>query len=149
MKKTRGKKKSSLGDKKIIGVPPSWRQEGEKKMEMNDLFYINYNDQIELDGDMILIAAWNEYTAGDKGSEIFMNDKEFFENSFKNPYDAALAVSLSDKWQWEDRFVYFSHEGQLTSFSHWDDANSPIDIDKIDISNLINDLKRCRGKKGI
>lgn len=118
-------------------------------MEMNDLFYINYNDQIELDGDMILIAAWNEYTAGDKGSEIFMNDKEFFENSFKNPYDAALAVSLSDKWQWEDRFVYFSHEGQLTSFSHWDDANSPIDIDKIDISNLINDLKRCRGKKGI
>lgn len=116
-------------------------------MEMNDLFYINYNDQIELDGDMILIAAWNEYTAGDKGSEIFMNDKEFFENSFKNPYDAALAVSLSDKWQWEDRFVYFSHEGQLTSFSHWDDANSPIDIDKIDISNLINDLKRCRGKK--
>lgn len=78
-------------------------------------------------------------------NKIFSNNKEFFENSFENAYDAAWAVSLSSKWAWSDDYVYFDAEGYLTSFSHWDDENSPIDIDKLAYIQLKNSLDGVEG----
>ena len=112
-------------------------------IELENLFFINYKDRVEIDEDILLVAAWNAYVDMCKKGEIcFNNNEKFFENSFKNAYDAAWAVSFSDRWNRNDKFVYFNMDGYLTSFTHWDDKNSPIDIDKIDISNLINNLKK-------
>ena len=113
-------------------------------MEIEKIAYVDYSDHIQIDLDMIIVAAWNKYIIFNGGdNKISINDNGFFEKSFKNAYDAAWAVFSSGKWKWSDSFVYFDSEGILTSFSHWDDGNSPIDIDKIDINHLINSLKRC------
>ena len=112
----------------------------------------NCKGEIELDMDTVLITLWNCHieNEGRYDSKIFFNNREFFKNSFENSYDAAWAVSLSGKWKWTDDYVYFNGEGYITSFSHWDDENSPIDIDKIDITHLINSLKKFhkKNKKG-
>ena len=108
--------------------------------------YKNYNDEIEIDVDTVLISLWNSFIECEGyGSKICLNNKEFFENSFDNAYDAAWAVSYGD-WRWTDEYAYFDSEGFLVSFSHWNDGNSPIDLDKIDISNLINGLKKWHKK---
>ena len=113
-------------------------------IEMEDVFFVDYDGRIQIDEDMLIVNAWNEYVKYvDRGGEkICFNDEEFFENTFTNKCDAAWAVSLSGKWQHTDKFVYFSMEGYLTSFTHWDDKNSPINMDKIDIDSLINNLKK-------
>ena len=111
---------------------------------MENAIYVDFSDNVRIDEDYILVAAWNKYISFNGGVEnkISLNDKGFFDNNFNNPYDAAWAASIGD-WRWSDRFVYFDEGGYLTSFTHWDDKNSPIDMDKIkiDISNLINALK--------
>ena len=111
---------------------------------MENIFYMNYNGCAEISFDALIVAAWNTL-AGDK--KVFLNNKDFFENSFENAYDATLAVSLSDKWTWSDDFVCFDEEGYISSFTHWDDEKSPINIDKIDISHLIDGLKRWHNKQ--
>ena len=111
-------------------------------MEMENVFYIDYNGRIQISFDALIMGMWNvyvEYEGGD--NKIFLNNKEFFENSFDNAYDAAWAATLSGRWDWKDAFVYFSGEGYITSFSHWDDKNSPINLDKIDISHIIQALQ--------
>ena len=103
---------------------------------------------IELDMDTVLVSLWNAYLEGvGCDNKIFFNDADFFNKSFNNSYDAAWAVSLSGVWNWTDVFVCFDSEGYLTSFSRWDDENSPIDIDKLDISQLINSLKKWHKKQ--
>ena len=116
---------------------------------MENMFYTDYNERVAISFDALIVAMWDEYS-DNKGGEnkIFLNNKEFFENSFDNSYDTARAVSLSGKWSWSDDFVYFDEEGYLTSFNHWDDKNSPINIDKLDICQLINSLKNFRNKQG-
>ena len=105
--------------------------------------YKNYNGEVEVDTDTVLVSMWNAYLEAEgEDNKISLNNKEFFENSFENSFDAAWAVSLSNKWDWRDEYVYFNGEGYLTSFSHWDDERSPIDLDKLDISQLIDDLKK-------
>ena len=107
--------------------------------------YKNYNDGIEVDIDTVLVSLWNAYLEGEDrryDNRIYVNDKDFFVNTFENSYDAAWSVSLSGKWAWSDDYVYFDEDGCLTSFSHWDDENSPIDLDKLDISQLINSLEK-------
>ena len=109
--------------------------------------YKNYNDEIEVDLDTVLVSLWNAYIEAEGyGNKISFNDKGFFEKNFENSYDAAWAVSLSGGWRWTDTFVYFDEDGYLTSFSHWDDERSPIDIDKLDICQLINSLKKWHKK---
>ena len=104
--------------------------------------YKNYMDEYVLDTDTVLVSVWNAYIEEvGSGNKIHFNDVEFFKRSFKNSYDAVLAVSLSNKWRWTDTFVVFDEEGHLSSFNHWDDENSPIDRDKIDVSHLIDALK--------
>ena len=120
-------------------------------MENAVIAYVDYYEHVQVNFDALIIILWNkyiEYAGGE--NKIFLNNKEFFENSFDNSYDTAQAVSLSGKWSWSDDFVYFDGEGYLTSFSHWDDERSPIDIDKIDVGHLIDGLKNfhndtCKG----
>ena len=95
---------------------------------------------VKVDMDMIIISIYNSLM--DEDGKICHNDEDFFEAEFNNKYDAAWAVSLSHAWAWSDDFVYLNGEGYLTSFNHWDDEKSPIDLDKLDISKLINSLKR-------
>lgn len=119
---------------------------------MENIAYVDYSECVQIDLDKLIVSAWNTYLEYKKRGEnkIFLNNKEFFENSFDNAYDAAWAVSLSNKWRWTDDYVCFGDDGYLTSFNHWDDENSPIDIDKIDLNHLIDGLARCQknDKKG-
>ena len=110
-----------------------------------EIMYKNYNDKVEISFDALIVAMWNEGEGGDK--KISLNNNEFFNTTFKNPYDAAFAVSLSGRWAWSDDYVYFDEDGYITSFNHWDDKNSPIDIDKIDVTDLINNLKKWHKNK--
>ena len=106
---------------------------------------IKMKNEIDVNIDMVLISIYN---ANAQDSEkIYVNDADFFANTFDNSYDAAWAVSLSGKWQWADDYVCFDEEGYLTSFSHWDDENSPIDLDKLDINQLISSLKKMSQKR--
>ena len=98
------------------------------------------SNYVDVDMDMILVSLYNSCN---KYNKIAYNDENFFE-LFDSPFDAAWAVSISGKWAWNDDFVCFDEEGHLTSFTHWDDENSPITADKLDISQLINSLKRCK-----
>ena len=109
---------------------------------VEEIAFVNQDECVKADLDALIIAMWNKYKEYKGGYKIFLNNKEFFKNTFNNAYDAAWAVSSGD-WRWSDRFIYFDSEGDLSSFCHWDDDNSPIDIDKIDVSHLINGLKRC------
>ena len=96
-------------------------------------------NEIDMNMDMVLISIYNAQAE----NKIYVNDADFINNSFENAYDAAWAVSLSGKWTWSDDYAYFDGEGLLTSFSHWDDETSPIDLDKLDICQLVNKLKKC------
>ena len=113
-----------------------------------EIAYLAYDGRVKIGLYALIAYAWNKFIEekGD-GNKIFLNNKEFFENSFENPYDAAWAVSLSGKWSWKDDFVCFDKQGYLTSFSRWDDDNSPIDIDKIDVDNLIRSLQDLQEEK--
>lgn len=116
-------------------------------MEMENVFYVNYDGCIQISFDALIIGMWNRYIEYNEcKNKICLNNKEFFEKSFNNSYDAAWAATLSGRWDWKDDFVYFGDDGYLTSFSHWDDENSPIDLDKINISPLIDGLKKIPQK---
>lgn len=117
-------------------------------MEKMEIAYVNYDRRVQVDMDMLVISLWNKYIEYKGGDKIYINNNDFFEKSFKNPYDAAWAVSAGN-WKWADDYVCFDKEGHLTSFCHWNDENSPIDIDKIDISSLINGLKRLQTNKRV
>ena len=105
---------------------------------MDTAVYVDYKNRVKIDEDIILVAAWNKYIAEKGGdNKICFNNKEFFDNAFKNAYDAAWAVAIS-QWRWADRFVCFDADGCLITFTHWDDENSPIVLNKIDVSSLIN-----------
>ena len=101
--------------------------------------------EVDINMDMVLISIYNAQEEN-KENKIYVNDADFFENTFETKYDAAWAVSLSGKWQWADDFVFFDNDGYLSSFTHWDDAGSPIDLDKLDICQLVNSLKKWSKK---
>lgn len=114
-----------------------------------EIAYVNYDRRVQVDMDMLIISLWNKYASYEgRDNRIYLNNMEFFKKSFKNSYDAAWAVS-SGNWRWTDDFVTFNDGGHLSSFCHWNDKNSPIDIDKIDIKQLINKLQDMQtNKKG-
>lgn len=113
---------------------------------VEEIAYVNYKECVEVNFDALIAAVWNKYVEYKGGyNKIFLNNKEFFKTSFEDKYDAAWAVSSGD-WRWTDSFVFFDSEGNLTSFSHWNDERSPIDIDKIDVSPLIDGLKKFHKK---
>ena len=101
-------------------------------------------NEVNVSMDMVLISIYN---AHEEKNKVYINDKDFFANTFENAYDAAWAVSLSGKWHWTDDFVYFDTDGYLTSFSRCDDETCPIDMDKIDIDYLIRALQDLQKNK--
>ena len=106
-------------------------------MEIKNIFYTDYNGSIKIDCDALIVALWNYKSSED--NKIYVNDAEFINSTFKSSYEAAYAVSLGKKWAWTDTYAYFDNEGFLVSFSHWDDANSP--IDKKDIDCLVEGVE--------
>ena len=119
-----------------------------KCVTADEAFFVGYDQSVNIDVDSLIVSLWNkyvEYKGGD--NKISLNNKEFFETSFNNAYDAAWAATLSDRWDWKDDFVCFNGEGYLTSFSHWDDEHSPIDIEKIDIAGLVRALQDLQNEK--
>ena len=109
---------------------------------MESLVYMTYDGKVQVDLDLLFVVAWNKLMEEEGyGNKIFLNNKEFFKNSFNNPYDVAWAVSYGN-YRWADDYAYFNREGHLMSFSRLDDKNSPIDLEKIDIAHLIDGLKR-------
>ena len=102
--------------------------------------YMTFDGKIRIDNYTIIIALWNAYVEAEGGDKISVNDKEFFENSFENAYDAAMATAIGD-WRWTDSFVYVDKDGHIVSFSRFDDERCPIDMDKIDIAYLIRGLQ--------
>ena len=112
---------------------------------------MTYGGKIRVDSYVIITALWNKFIeeeGEDKGygSKVFPNNKEFFENSFENAYDAAHAVSIGD-WRWTDDFVYFNEEGYLVSFSQCDDETCPIDMGKIDVDYIVRSLQDLQDKE--
>ena len=113
---------------------------------MENIAYIGYEHKIQFDLDLLIIAAWNKYAGYAGRDRIYLNNVEVFKKSFKNPYDAAWAVSSGD-WRWTDDYVFFNKEGYITSFSHCDDERSPIDLDRIDIAGLVRALQDLQNDK--
>ena len=110
--------------------------------------YMTFEGKIRMDVYSIIIGLWDKFIEEEgSGNKIFYNNKEFFENSFENEYDVAMAVSLSKQWRWTDDFVFFDSEGYLTSFSRCEDETCPIDFDKIDIGYLIRGLQDLQEEK--
>ena len=101
---------------------------------------------VDVNMDMVLISIYNSSSEDNK---IYVNDADFFADTFESAYDAAWAVSLSGQWNWADDYAYFDEDGYITSFTHWDDENSPIDLDKLDICQLISSLKKWHKKEYI
>ena len=102
-------------------------------------------NEVDMEMDMVLISIYNAQAE----NKIRFNNEDFFNSIFVCPYDAAWAVSLSGKWRRSDDYVYFDAEGCITSFSHWDDENSPIDLDKLDICQLIRNLKKWHKNRDV
>ena len=121
----------------------------ENNIENNiEITYVAYDGRVKIGMHALIAYAWNKYVEEKRdGNKVFLNNKEFFENSFNNSFDAAWAAALSGKWSWKDDFVCFNDEGYLTSFTHCDDETCPIDIDKIDIDHLIRGLQDLKTKK--
>ena len=100
-------------------------------------------NEIDVNMDMMLISIYNAQAE----EKIFFNDRDFFDDEFADPFDAAHAVALSGRWDCADDFVYIDEERRIVSFNHWDDENSPVDLDKLDICQLINSLKKWHKNK--
>lgn len=77
-----------------------------------------------------VIALWNEcieYT-GYTDDRVYENGEDFFNEMFRNPYDAAMGVAFGN-WRCSDRYVVFNGYANVESFQYWQDSNSPIDVD--------------------
>ena len=116
---------------------------------MEKVAYVDYNESVRIDYDALMVTLWNTFVEYRGGyGKISLNNKDFFADAFDTAFAAVHAVSLSGNYTWSDDYVYFDDEGYLASFCHWDDANSPIDINKIDINDLarlarlVRDIKK-------
>ena len=111
------------------------------KMDMaiaEKITFPGYDDRIHIDVDALVVAIWNEY-ADEGGDKIYLNDEQFFTQHFKTGFEAAWAVSTGN-YRWTDDFVFISR-GQLISFSHLTDETCPIQLDKIDLNRLQQQLQ--------
>ena len=102
---------------------------------MENIAYVN-NDSVEVNFDALIVAMWNKYIEYEGG-----------DNKISLNYAAAIPVALGGRWDWRDKFVFFDEKGYLTSFSHWNDERSPIDLEKIDTSHLFQALQDIQTRK--
>ena len=80
---------------------------------------------------MKVINLWNNYV-GEKcypheDDTIYTNNCAFF-NTFFTPYDAVKSV-LCGHYNENDDYVAIDENNNAQSFTNWDDAKSPVDID--------------------
>ena len=80
---------------------------------------------------MKVINLWNNYV-GEKcypheNDTIYTNNCAFF-NTFFMPFDAVLAV-MHGNYKEEDNYVIIDEHKNVQSFTNWNDAKSPVDID--------------------
>ena len=78
-----------------------------------------------------VINLWNNYV-GEKcypheDGTIYTNNCAFF-NTFFMPFDAVLAV-MHGNYKEEDNYVIIDEHKNAKSFTNWDDAKSPVDVD--------------------
>ena len=78
-----------------------------------------------------VINLWNKYV-GEKcypheDDVIYTNNCAIF-NSFFTPYDAVMSV-LYGHYDENDDYVIIDAHDNVQSFTNWDDAKSPVDID--------------------
>ena len=78
-----------------------------------------------------VINLWNNYV----GEECYLHEDEVIYtnncavfNSFFTPYDAVCAV-LYGHYNENDDYVVIDENNNAQSFTNWDDAKSPVDID--------------------
>ena len=71
---------------------------------------------------------------------IHTNNCAFF-NTFFTPYDAVMSV-LYGHYKEEDNYVIIDAHDNVQSFTNWDDAKSPVDIDILANWLLENDRWR-------
>lgn len=82
-------------------------------------------------GDYAIVSLWNHYVdENDLGERVYLNLPDEINKAFSTPYDVALAIGHGD-WNPTDRHFFLNQFGDLISFNHWDDEQSPIDIDLI------------------
>ena len=80
---------------------------------------------------MKVINLWNNYV-GEKcypheDDTIYTNNCAFF-NTFFMPFDAVLAV-MHGNYKEEDNYVIIDEHKNVQSFTNWDEAKSPVDVD--------------------
>lgn len=81
---------------------------------------------------MKVINLWNNYV-GEKSYPhntiytIYTNNCAFF-NTFFMPFDAVMSV-LYGHYNENDDYVIIDEHDNVQSFTNWDDAKSPVDID--------------------
>ena len=81
-----------------------------------------------------VIKYWNEYVGETCLEEkdyahvmVYTNNSAFF-NSFFTPFDAVLSVKNSH-YDENDNYVVIGEGNKVQSFTDWNDAKSPVDID--------------------
>lgn len=80
-------------------------------------------------GDYAIVSLWNRYCEeNDLEGEIRLNLRRAINECFSTPYDVAMTIGYGD-WNPTDMYFFFNQFGALISFNHWDDEQSPIDID--------------------
>ena len=78
-----------------------------------------------------IINLWNKYV-GEKDyphedDVIYTNNCAFFNTLFM-PFDAVLAV-MHGHYNENDNYVIIDENKNVQSFTNWDDAKSPVDVD--------------------
>ena len=76
-----------------------------------------------------VINLWNECVEENAYlyNVVYTNNCAFF-NTFFTPYDAVLTV-MHGHYNEEDTYVIIDENKNAQSFTNWDDAKSPVDID--------------------
>ena len=76
-----------------------------------------------------VINLWNECVEENAYlyNVVYTNNCAFF-NTFFMPFDAVLAVTHGN-YKEEDNYVIIDEHKNAQSFTNWDDAKSPVDID--------------------
>ncbi len=79
-----------------------------------------------------IINLWNK-CVGEKSypyNTVYTNNCAFFNTFFMMPFDAVLAV-MHGHYNENDNYVVIDESENVQSFTNWDDAKSPVNIDAL------------------
>lgn len=75
-----------------------------------------------------LVQLWNEYCSGD---DYIYQGVEDMADLYSEPAAFARAVYFGNVQNWADDYARLNGYGNIVSFNHWDNKNSPIDLDTL------------------